>query len=87
MDRLEASREDTPTLGRGFVTHAETLLDRSADHLQRGHIDQGWVCFHAVCRVDLYAYAAYDRLTDGTTEMVRERAMEIHREAMDRLTG
>ncbi|AZH26057.1 hypothetical protein [Haloplanus aerogenes] len=87
LDRLEAARGDGPAVDRDVVTHVETLLDRAASHLQRGHIDQGWVCFHAARRVDLYVYAAYDRLTDGETDLVRERTVEIHREAMDRLSG
>lgn len=41
----------------------------------------------AARRVDLYGYEAYDRLRDGESELVRERAVEIHREATERLTG
>lgn len=88
LDRLEASRDpDEPPLDRDFVEHVESLLDQSATYLQRGHIDQGWVCFHAARRVDLYGYAAYDRLTDGESSMVRDRAVEINHEAKGRLTG
>jgi hypothetical protein len=88
LDRLEASRAaDEPPLDRDFVEHVESLLDQSATYLQRGHVDQAWVCFHAARRVDLYGYAAHDRLTDGESSLVRERAVEIHRAATDRLTG
>jgi hypothetical protein len=88
LDRLEASQEgDEPAVDRDFVVHVETLLDKSARHLQHGHIDQAWVCFHAARRVDLYGYEAYDRLRDGESELVRERAVEIHRQATERLTG
>lgn len=88
LDRLEASQGgDEPAVDRDFVTHVETLLGKSARHLQHGHIDQAWVCFHAARRVDLYGYEAYDRLHDGESELVRERAVEIHRQATEGLTG
>jgi hypothetical protein len=88
LDRLEASRGgDEPAVDRDFVAHVETLLDRSAQHLQHGHIDQAWVCFHAARRIDLYGYGAYDRLCDGESELVRERAVAIHRRAAGQLSG
>ncbi|WP_049936259.1 hypothetical protein [Haloplanus natans] len=88
LDRLEAASDGGSTaVDRDFAAHVEALLDQSSRNLQRGHVDQAWVCFHAARRVDLYGYAACDRLSDGETTLVRERAMEINREATERLSG
>jgi uncharacterized membrane protein len=88
LERLEAAQSDdgTTTVDRGFAIHVGTLLDQSSRNLQQGHIDQAWVCFHAARRVDLYGYAAYDRLSEETN-LLRERAVEIHHEATERLSG
>jgi hypothetical protein len=88
LDRLEAAQDEGSTaVDRDFAAHVGALLDQSSRNLQQGHIDQAWVCFHAARRVDLYGYAACDRLRGGETSLVRERAMEINREATERLSG
>lgn len=90
LDRLErrgAADGDDATDTGDVVAHVETLLRRTATHLQAGRVQRGWACFHAARRVDLYAYARYDRLSDGETTLLRDRATEIHREATDTLRG
>jgi len=71
----------------GVVDHVETLLDRTGTHLQAGRVQRGWACFHAARRVDIYAYARYDRLSGGETTLLQDRAATIHREATETLRG
>jgi len=86
LDRVER-RADADADADDVVDHVETLLERTAAHLQAGRVQRGWACFHAARRVDLYAYARYDRLTDGQTSLLRKRAVEIHHEATETLRG
>jgi len=91
LERREAADGDDATDADAdtgdVVAHVETLLRRTATHLQAGRVQRGWACFHAARRVDLYAYARYDRLSDGETTLLRDRATEIHREATETLRG
>lgn len=82
-----ARRADADADADAVVDHVETLLERTATHLRAGRVQRGWACFHAARRVDLYAYAHYDRLSDGETTLLRDRAAEIHREATETLRG
>jgi hypothetical protein len=86
LNRVER-RADADADADAVVDHVETLLGRTATHLQAGRVQRGWACFHAARRVDLYAYARYDRLSGGETTLLRDRAAEIHREATETLRG
>ena len=86
LDRVERRAADDTDVD-DVVDHVETLLERTGTHLQAGRVQRGWACFHAARRVDLYAYARYDRLSDGETTLLRDRAAEIHREATETLRG
>jgi hypothetical protein len=86
LERVER-RADADVDTDAVVDHVETLLGRTATHLRAGRVQRGWACFHAARRVDLYAYAHYDRLSDGETALLRDRAAEINREATETLRG
>lgn len=88
LDRLERRHAETADDDADDVAdHVQTLLGRTATHLQAGRVQRGWACFHAARRVDLYAYARYDELSDGETTFLRDRATEINREASGTLRG